>query len=109
LQDLEFRNEFSRRQVDTVTKLDWDAKWDEMIALHDKQTRRAALEEARKVVKQVTIQAVDAEVRWRDKHAHEEREGIAKSQRSECHLRSLGLSIKAALDRLREGREGVEG
>ena len=70
------------------------------------QTRRAALEEARKVVKQVTIQAVDAEVRWRDKHAHEEREGIAKSQRSECHLRSLGLSIKAALDRLREGVEG---
>ena len=63
-------------------------------------TRRAALLEARQASEQVTLQSVRAEIRWREKHASEEVDGIAKSERAECHLRSLGLAIMDAIDRL---------
>ena len=72
----------------------------EDVVAHDKETRRAALLEARQASEQVTLQSVRAEIRWREKHASEEVDGIAKSERAECHLRSLGLAIMDAIDRL---------
>ena len=46
LQDLECRHEFTRRDVDPVTKLKWNQQWQDMILLVIQQTRRAALLEA---------------------------------------------------------------
>ena len=65
-----------------------------------KTARHEALREAAKVVETITLQAVKAELRWREKHAAEEVDGVAKSERAECHLRSLGLHIKGELDQL---------
>ena len=65
-----------------------------------RQTRQEALREAARVVETITLQAVKAELRWRKKHAAEEVEGVAKSERAECYMRSLGLHIKGELDRL---------
>ena len=65
-----------------------------------KTTRQEALREAARVVETITLQAVKAELRWREKHAVEEVEGVAKSERAECYMRSLGLHINGELDRL---------
>ena len=70
------------------------------IAQFARMTRQEALREAARVVETITLQAVKAELRWREKHAVEEVEGVAKSERAECYMRSLGLHIKGELDRL---------
>lgn len=83
-------NQVELEKVEDITKL--------TAAL--KTARHEALREAAKVVETITLQAVKAELRWRKKHAAEEVEGVAKSERAECYMRSLGLHIKGELDRL---------
>lgn len=65
LQDLEFRDQFTRRDVDPETKAKWNRQWDEIIVLHLKTARQEALREAARVAREecldIRCTAIEAE------------------------------------------------